>query len=373
MTTWNDYVAQRGETDSTSKRIRVAQELEAAGAEVFIGEADVADETRMRAVIDAARARFGRIDGVIHSAGVAGAGMIQLKTREAAAAVLAPKVDGTRVLARIFAGEQLDFMLLCSSLTSILGLLGQVDYCAANAYLDAFAHQYAAATGTFTVAINWTAWREVGMAVETQQLRENLGKDQMLDNGLSNQDGVDAICRILATATDRQVAVTPIEIQLLLDAERDDADSENKEKPREGASSGRPVSSSASAQTSHPRPNLQSVFVAPRSDVEKRISRVWEEMLGIEPVGIHDNFFELGGHSLLAVRVMTRVNETLGTDLPVAKLYEGLTVGFLATLVAAPDTQTVVEADEADGAERRREKAKRQREHQQRRRVALGR
>ena len=96
-------------------------------------------------------------------------------------------------------------------------------------------------------------------------------------------------------------------------------------------------------------------------------------MIGIEPVGVHDNFFELGGHSLLAVRVMARVNEALGTEIPVAKLYEGLTVDFIARLVApmAP-TETVMEED-ADAAEKRREKARRQREHQQRRRVALGR
>jgi hypothetical protein len=288
--------------------------------------------------------------------------------------VLSPKVDGTRTLARIFADQPLDFMLLCSSLTSVLGLLGQVDYCGANAYLDAFAHQYAAATGTFTVSINWSAWREVGMAVDTQQLRENLGKDQMLDNGLSNKDGVEAIGRILTSATDRQVAVTPLEIQLLLDADRDEIDGESQEKPREGAgNSVQSVAPAASAQSSHPRPNLQSVFVAARTDTEKRICAVWTEMLGIEPIGIHDNFFELGGHSLLAVRVMTRMNEVLGTDLPVAKLYEGLTIGFLAELLAPATAQTVVEDDGVDSAERRREKARRQREHQQRRRVALGR
>jgi len=220
----------------------------------------------------------------------------------------------------------------------VLGLLGQVDYCGANAYLDAFAHQYAAATGTFTVSINWSAWREVGMAVDTQQLREGLGKDQMLDNGLSNKDGVEAIGRILTSATDHQVAVTPLEIQLLLDADREEIDGESQEKPREGSGkSVQSVAPSASAQSSHPRPNLQSVFVAARTDTEKRICAVWTEMLGIEPIGVHDNFFELGGHSLLAVRVMTRMNEVLGTDLPVAKIYEGLTINFLADLVALND------------------------------------
>ncbi len=371
---WTDHLAQYGESDATSRRIRVVQELEAAGADVLVGEADAADEGQMRAVVEAACARFGRIDGVVHAAGLPGAGMIQLKKPEAAAGVLAPKVDGARVLARIFHDRPLDFMLLCSSTTSVLGLVGQVDYCAANAYLDTFAHQYAAATGTFTVSINWSAWREVGMAVDTQNLRENTG-DQMLEAGLSNADGIDAFRRILSHAGDHQVAVTPFELKLLLEADRDEADEATAEKPREtAASAGTASSASASTPTHHPRPNLQSVYVAARTDAEKKICRLWQEMLGIEPVGVHDNFFDLGGHSLLAVRVMTRVNEALGTEIPVAKLYEGLTVSFLAGLIAQ-DPLAAPPDDEGDAemAERRREKAKRQREHQQRRRVVLGR
>ena len=69
--------------------------------------------------------------------------MIQLKKRDAAAAVLAPKVTGARILARVFRDQPPDFMVLCSSLAGIVGGVGQVDYCAANAYLDSFASQYA--------------------------------------------------------------------------------------------------------------------------------------------------------------------------------------------------------------------------------------
>ena len=67
-------------------------------------------------------------------------------------AVLAPKVDGTRVLARAFQHRGLDFVVLCSSTTSILGLVGQVDYCGANAYLDAFASHHAFGRDTLVVA-----------------------------------------------------------------------------------------------------------------------------------------------------------------------------------------------------------------------------
>ncbi len=379
--TWAEYLAQAGEQDPTASRIRIVQELEAAGAEVLVGAADVTDEARFAAVVDEAYARFGRVDGVIHAAGVAGAGVMQLKTPAMADAVMASKVDGTRVLARAFQNRGLDFVLLCSSTTSILGLVGQVDYCAANAYLDVFASHHAFGRDTTVVAVNWSAWRDVGMAVDTRKLRDGVGEggDTMLQGGLSNDDGIEVFKRVVAGPPAAQVAVSYLDLGWAMDGERLEAsvvtasaeDIERGVVRTEQTSSESAVA--ASTQQLHPRPAIQSVFVAPRNEVETKICAVWQEMIGIDRVGVHDSFFELGGHSLLAVRVMTRVNEALGSDIPVAKLYEGLTVDFIARLLA-PVTQTeALEEAGADAAEKRREKARKQREHQQRRRVALGR
>src|SRR5262249_60233245 len=102
-----------------------------------------------------ARGRLGVLHGVIPAAGVPGGGLIQVKSPEAAARVLAPKVQGTLVLERALAGEPLDFFLLCSSITGVLGGFGQVDYCAANAFLDAFARSRATRRGTFYAAVDW--------------------------------------------------------------------------------------------------------------------------------------------------------------------------------------------------------------------------
>src|SRR4030095_8675760 len=100
-------------------------------------------------------------------------------------------------------------------------------------------------------------------------------------------------------------------------------------------------------------------FVAPRPALERGVCEAFEKVLGLEQVGIHDNFFDLGGHSLLAIRVMARVNEELGTEMPVARLYEGLTAAFLATLVGPADAPSEPGAD-TDGDEdaQRRDKAR---------------
>jgi hypothetical protein len=297
--------------------------------------------------------------------------MIQLKKRDVAAAVLAPKVTGTQVLERVLANQRLDFLVLCSSLTGVLGGVGQVDYCGANAYLDAFAAHHAATTGTFTVAVNWNAWREVGMAVDTEvpdDLKAIL-KGQMLQSGITNDQGVDAFRRILRHVTDCQIALSPHEVQLLLEAQGRTAGAEAAEPELAAAHS------STQAAKGHPRPNLPTPYIAPATETQKALCAIWEDMLGIDRVGINDNFFDLGGHSLLAVQVMGRVNQALKASVPVAKLYEGLTIAFLASLMA-PRAQIVAAVEVAsveDEAERRREKARRQKEHQQRRRVALGR
>ncbi len=162
---WESWVAEHGERHRTSQRIRKVQELESAGAEVLVIACDVADAAQVEAALASVRERFGAIHGVIHAAGLAGGGVIQLKAAHTAAAVLAPKRRGTRCLEAALRGTPLDFMVLCSSTIALAGGLGQVDYCAANSFLDAFAHAAAAAGGPPTVSINWGAWEEVGMAV----------------------------------------------------------------------------------------------------------------------------------------------------------------------------------------------------------------
>jgi len=157
------------EDDAVSRKIRQVQELEALGAEVSIIGADVADLEQIKSAIAQVLERFGRIDGVIHAAGVPGGGMIQLKTRQVAESIMAPKVRGTLALDTALKDIPLDFFVLCSSVNSVVSRVGQVDYCAANAFLDTFVHERNAGDGASTFCINWDTWREVGMAARMAQ------------------------------------------------------------------------------------------------------------------------------------------------------------------------------------------------------------
>ncbi len=83
----------------------------------------------------------------------------------------------------------------------------------------------------------------------------------------------------------------------------------------------------------HPRPDLETVYVAPASALEGRIAEVWQQCLGVDRVGALDSFFALGGDSLLAVQTIDRLRRDLGRDIPVTNVYEGITVRDLARLL----------------------------------------
>jgi amino acid adenylation domain-containing protein len=80
----------------------------------------------------------------------------------------------------------------------------------------------------------------------------------------------------------------------------------------------------------HARPELDSVYVAPQTEVEKLIADVWQDVLKIERVGTHDNFFDLGGHSLLVVQVQRRLQETFNQELPITEMFKYPTISALS-------------------------------------------
>ena len=90
------------------------------------------------------------------------------------------------------------------------------------------------------------------------------------------------------------------------------------------------------------RPNLKTPYVEPSTDTEKRLSRIWSEILSVHQVGIHDNFFDLGGHSLAAMRVVSQVIKQFRLELPLQSLFRSPTVAAMAAVIAEGDRKSVV-------------------------------
>jgi amino acid adenylation domain-containing protein len=317
--------------------------LEELGAEVLTFAADAADPAAMAAARDAALARFGAVHGVVHAAGRPGGGILQVKTRAAAEAVLAPKVWGALALDEVFQDVPLDFLVLFSSVTAVLAQPGQADYAAANAFLDAFA-QERTARGKLTLSIGWDAWRESGMAVSTEvpaELRE--WRQQELKQGMTDAEGVEAFRRALAGGSPGSpwLVVSTQDLAARLERNRASRLLEDLDKARE-------------VRESHPRPLLANAYVAPRNEEEGRIAKVWQELLGIDPVGVHDNFFDLGGNSLMAIRVIARLKSELGVDVSEVSIFEGPTVAALARLLGPEEEQGEAYEDRRSRGEKRR-------------------
>jgi thioesterase domain-containing protein/NAD(P)-dependent dehydrogenase (short-subunit alcohol dehydrogenase family)/acyl carrier protein len=173
---YGNWLATHASEDETSRKIRSVQAIRARGAEVMTLEADVADVASMRAVLARVHERFGPVHGVFHAAGTLKDEIIALRAPVAESAVLDSKMKGALVLDSVLAGEPLDFFVLFSSVASILGLPGQADYTAANAFLDAMAYSRAGRGHGRTLTINWNAWQEVGMlARHVKRLNEPQG------------------------------------------------------------------------------------------------------------------------------------------------------------------------------------------------------
>jgi phthiocerol/phenolphthiocerol synthesis type-I polyketide synthase E len=96
------------------------------------------------------------------------------------------------------------------------------------------------------------------------------------------------------------------------------------------------------------RSHLSAEFVAPGNSTEQKIAEIWEELLGIHPIGIHDEFLRLGGNSLLAIKVAAELRETFQIELPLAALLRSSTVSEIALFVEDALLTMIENMDESE-------------------------
>jgi acyl carrier protein len=102
------------------------------------------------------------------------------------------------------------------------------------------------------------------------------------------------------------------------------------------------------------RPGLANPYTPPANPLEATIARVWQEQLGVDPVGVEDNFFELGGTSIAGVKIVALLKEWLHQDIPTVSLYEGPTVRALARILLQSGPARGYDAVRERGERRRR-------------------
>ncbi|MFJ5048594.1 beta-ketoacyl synthase N-terminal-like domain-containing protein [Streptomyces sp. NPDC088719] len=293
--------------------IRGVLAVEKAGGEVMVCVGDVADESRMRAIRAEVMQTFGKVSGIFHLAGVAGGGLIELRSAADVDRVVTPKVHGTYVIDRVFRPA---LFVLYSSIAAITGDYGQSDYAGANAFLDAYA-QAEWAAGRHVVSINWPQWAGAGMAQRSQRALDVYG-----EGALTAREGGGILHSILASRSGPQVIVSPGGLR------RRRRHADRVASTVAGGGPGRSVGSVAERQVKTP-------YVAPRSGVEQAVAALWQQAVGLRSIGLDDDFQEVGGSSIVAVRLVHHMSALFGVELSLAEVYQWRTVRVTAAAIDA--------------------------------------
>ncbi|HEY6331905.1 MAG TPA: KR domain-containing protein, partial [Blastocatellia bacterium] len=321
---WASFVAGEGQTPA-GNAIAMIRELESLDAAVLPVQAEISNRESMSAALQRIRMEFGPINGVIHSAFKPGGGMVQLKTLASAEEVFAPKVLGTIMLHELLQDDPLDFFVIFASSFSILGAFGQVDYCAANAFVDAFAAWQASQSGPPAVAIDWhitgwEIWQETAMAA-APHIQAQLQKVRT-DYGVTAQEAVSCVSEVIPRGIPQIVVSTQDFLRVL--KEQDPATSNLLEQ----------FGSLNFAAASQERAGTGS-YVEPAGEIEQAIAAIWQDVFGITQIGAKDDFFDTGGNSLMAIQVISKLRKNFHVGLPLSSLFEHPTVEGLAAEIQA--------------------------------------
>ncbi|MCP4273685.1 MAG: SDR family NAD(P)-dependent oxidoreductase, partial [Gammaproteobacteria bacterium] len=159
-----------GRSELSLKRQLILEELQTLGGSVTYQRVDVSKLEQVNSLIETILNKYGKLDGIIHGAGVISDNFILKKTLEEFRSVLDPKVSGSINLDKATQGIDLDFFVMFSSVAGVMGNIGQADYATANAFMDRFAaYRNRLVTrkerNGHTISINWPLWKDGGMGV----------------------------------------------------------------------------------------------------------------------------------------------------------------------------------------------------------------
>lgn len=316
-----DRILEKEQDRKLCSQIMNIRAIEEKGSSVFCYTADVSKFDEIRDTINRIRQSHGRINGVIHAAGVAGNGFIARKEDEAFSKVLSPKIEGTWILDKLTEEDELDFFVMFSSVVSFMGLPGQGDYTAANTYLDSFA-AYRSLKGRKALTIDWTAWKETGMAVD-----HDANHDNYVFKPITTEQAIHAFREILNKDVQKAIVGELNDEALNID--------EFREIPLR-------ISSGIAARARNPvkpsaanKPTRKNVILKGREDrdyseLERKLSVLWADNLGVEELSIYDNFYELGGDSIQATKLANDINKQMHISLDMSDIFEYLTINDLA-------------------------------------------
>lgn len=286
-------------------------EMERRGVSVQVFGADVADAQALARVLEAIRGSGTALRGIVHAAAHLDAAPLRGLQSRQVETMLRPKLLGTVNLERLTRTLELDFLVLFSSTTALLGASGLAHYAAANAFLDAFAAAHDA-PGRRVLSVNWGTWEVMRLASADSQ-------KEYLESGLEPlqaAEAFDALSRLLNGGSPNAIVarVNWAKLKPLHEARR----------PRpllaELGGSNRSRADAAETDAAAPGLQLSNVPASERQDVIRGfVAEAVASVLGrdpTEPIPPAVGLFELGMDSLMSIELRRRLERGAGRALP---------------------------------------------------------
>ncbi|HEX3046697.1 MAG TPA: SDR family NAD(P)-dependent oxidoreductase [Bacillota bacterium] len=327
---WEKLITDTPEGD-VSQKLKFILEMEAIGAQIDCCCADVSNLTEIEAVINGLRLKYGKINGIVHCAGVAGNGFIIRKTQAKFSEVLRPKIMGTWNLDRVTQSDALDFFVMFSSGVSIIGEPGQGDYTAANSFLDIFA-ALRRRQGKPALTINWVIWKETGMAVIHGLNRDGIFK------ALPTHQAIEAFNNVLNKDITRLlIGEINYGSEMLAQMEKPSFKLSPEIKMKIGALEGQIATR---LTLPHKKVNaVKAIKLAGRKQgdytrAEKDLAEICKEILGVAEINIYDSFFELGADSIQLKQMHLKLAKKYPGAVTVADIFAYPSISQLAQHIA---------------------------------------
>lgn len=321
---WQNWLKTHDQDDRTSFRIQQVQKLEASGGQVLVAAADVADEAQMRRVLQQAEDAFGKINGVIHAAGI-----LRVHSAQCPIATLSrsdceeqfrSKMRGLKVLNTLLENYDIDFCLLVSSLSPVLGGLGFAGYAAANLYMDAFVQLHSNETSRRWIGVNWGDWQYSGPKFQKRMARTAIDALEM-----TTEEAIQTFRCILALDHTPQIVVSSGDLSARIEQWIQLKPLRQANASRQPATPGRQFRENARTMS--------------QEHYEQSIVEVWQDFYRVQTVDRRTNFFELGATSLDIIQIHTKLVNLFQRHIPIESMFENPTIAQLAAALSSEGVQ----------------------------------
>lgn len=301
---FSQWLETHPQDDEVSCKIQRLLALEKLGAKVSLLRADTTNYEQMHQTLTSEN--VGQINGVISSSRIKRE-HIFASIPEIAEVDFESLLESQRskviVLEQVLQSLNIDFCITLSSLSSILGGFGLGLYSATNQFADTFINRHNQNNSLPWYIVNW------------DKLQLNANQEEIPIEQISGSElaitpiETEVFKRVFSLKEGTQIIISKVDINARGNYKFSLDSLENSKSTNQLDLSSR-----------YSRPNLSNSYVAPTNELEKQITEIWQEVLGIAEIGIYDNFYELGGDSLIATQLVSRLRAKFPVDLPLRDL-----------------------------------------------------